>query len=119
MLRVYFLQIRFDLSDPGAERRCTTRDDHRGTQLDHERHRESRSRDEANKRRATTGTSEFHVGTDRRGVVHSVTASHAAAADITQMNALRHGHERTVFGDQAYWKEADRQRFRATGVRYV
>lgn len=60
----------------------------------------------------------IHVGTDRRGVVHSLAATHAAAADITQMNALLHGQERTIFGDQAYWKEADRQRFRAAGVRY-
>ena len=59
-----------------------------------------------------------HVGTDRRGVVHSLAATHAATADITQMNGLLHGQERTVFGDQAYWKEADRQRFRAAGVRY-
>jgi IS5 family transposase len=60
----------------------------------------------------------LHVGTDRRGVVHSVTATHAAAADITQMDTLLHGQERTIFGDQAYWKEADRQPFRAAGVRY-
>lgn len=60
----------------------------------------------------------IHVGTDRRGVVHSVAATHAATADITQMNALLHGEERAIFGDQAYWKEADRQRFRAAGVRY-
>jgi IS5 family transposase len=60
----------------------------------------------------------FHVGTDRRGVVHSLTGTHAATADITEMNSLLHGDERTVFGDQAYWKEADRQRFRAAGVRY-
>lgn len=59
-----------------------------------------------------------HVGTDRRGVVHSLVTTHAAAADITQMDALLHGEEREVFGDQAYWKEADRQRLRATGVRY-
>lgn len=59
-----------------------------------------------------------HVGTDKRGVVHSLTATHAASADITQMNTLLHGQERTIFGDQAYWKEADRQRFRAAGVRY-
>ena len=59
-----------------------------------------------------------HVGTDRRGVVHSLTATHAATADITQMNALLHGKEGTVFGDQAYWKAADRQRFRSAGVRY-
>ena len=60
----------------------------------------------------------IHVGTDRRGVVHSLTATNAAVADITQMNELLHGEEREVFGDQAYWKEADRQRFRAAGVRY-
>ena len=59
-----------------------------------------------------------HVGTDRRGVVHSLVTTHAAAADITQMDALLHGEERQVFGDQAYWKEADRQRFRARGVKY-
>ncbi len=60
----------------------------------------------------------FHVGTDPRGVVHSLTATHAATPDITQMPTLLHGEERTIFGDQAYWKEADRQRFRAAGVRY-
>ncbi|HEX7137197.1 MAG TPA: IS5 family transposase [Vicinamibacterales bacterium] len=59
-----------------------------------------------------------HVGTDRRGVVHSLIATHAATADITQMNGLLHGEERTIFGDQAYWKAADRERFRAAGVRY-
>ena len=60
----------------------------------------------------------IHVGTDRRGVVHSLVTTHAAAADITQMGALLHGEEREVFGDQAYWKEADRQRFLGQGVRY-
>lgn len=60
----------------------------------------------------------FHVGTDRRGVVHNLTATHAATADITQMDTLLHGEERTIFGDQAYWKEADRQRFCDAGVRY-
>ena len=60
----------------------------------------------------------LHVGTDRRGIVHTVTATHAATADITQMNELLHGDEREIYGDQAYWKEADRQRFRSGGVRY-
>ncbi len=60
----------------------------------------------------------LHVGTDRRGIVHTVTATHAATADITQMNELLHGDEREIYGDQAYWKEADRQRFRKMGVRY-
>ena len=59
-----------------------------------------------------------HVGTDRRGIVHSLTTTDAAGADITQMPQLLHGEEREVFGDQAYWKEADRQAARERGVRY-
>jgi IS5 family transposase len=60
----------------------------------------------------------LHIGADRRGLVHTVTATNAAAADITEMPALLHGQEREVFGDQAYWKEADRQAYQARGVRY-
>ena len=60
----------------------------------------------------------LHVGTDRRGIVHSLTATHAATADITQLPDLLHGEESEIFGDQAYWKEADRQAFTAEGVRY-
>lgn len=60
----------------------------------------------------------LHVGTDRRGVVHSVVATDAAQADITQMRHLLHGKEREVFGDRAYWRESDRQEFTERGVRY-
>lgn len=60
----------------------------------------------------------LHVGTDRRGLVHHVTATHAGTADITQVDTLLHGEEREVFGDQAYWSEAHRQAFEARGVRY-
>ena len=59
-----------------------------------------------------------HIGADRRGLVHTVTATNAAAADITQMPALPHGRERAVLGDQAYWKEADRRAYQACGARY-
>jgi IS5 family transposase len=34
------------------------------------------------------------------------------------MPELLHGDEHAVYGDQAYWKEADRQAFEARGVRY-
>ena len=54
---------------------------------------------------------------DRRGIVHSLIATYAAVADITKMERLLHDEEHEVFGDQAYWKEADRQGFRADGVR--
>jgi transposase, IS5 family len=60
----------------------------------------------------------LHVGTDRQGLVHHLTTTHAAVADITQVDSLLHGEEAEVFGDQAYWSEAHRQDFRAAGIRY-
>jgi IS5 family transposase len=60
----------------------------------------------------------LHIGTDLQGRVHSLTATHAAAADITQLPALVHGAERALYGDQAYWKAADRAAYEARGVRY-
>src|SRR5262249_37489499 len=51
----------------------------------------------------------LHIGTDLRGLVHTVRATHAGAADITQLPDLLHGQEREVFGDQAYWRQADRE----------
>lgn len=60
----------------------------------------------------------LHIGTDPRGLVHSLTATHAAASDISQLEQLLHGDESSIYGDQAYWKEADRQAFEAEGVHY-
>ena len=60
----------------------------------------------------------LHIGTDRRGIVHSLTATHAAESDIKQLSHLLHGEERELYGDQAYWKEADRAAFEEQGVRY-
>jgi IS5 family transposase len=60
----------------------------------------------------------LHIGTDRRGVVHSLTATHAAESDIKQLPQLLHGEESVVYGDQAYWKEADREAFEEAGIRY-
>jgi transposase, IS5 family len=59
-----------------------------------------------------------HVGTDKRGLVHTLTTTHAAASDISQMPHLLHGDEREIFGDQAYWKEESRREYRAAGVSY-
>lgn len=60
----------------------------------------------------------LHVGTDPRGVVHTVTATDAAAADITQLPYLVHGQERTLHGDQAYWHASHREHWEASGGRY-
>jgi IS5 family transposase len=59
-----------------------------------------------------------HVGTDQRGIVHTLVTTPANAADISQMSRLLHGREREVYGDQAYWCEAHRQAARARGIRY-
>jgi IS5 family transposase len=59
-----------------------------------------------------------HVGTDRRGIVHSLSTTAANEHDSTQMSKLLHGEEREVFGDQAYWNESHRQTAKAVGIRY-
>jgi IS5 family transposase len=59
-----------------------------------------------------------HVGTDRRGVVHSLVTTDAAQADVTQLPHLLHGGERVLYGDKGYWKEQDRQLCEAAGIRY-
>ncbi len=59
----------------------------------------------------------IHVGTDTRGLVHSLTTTDAAAADITQVDLLLHGEETTLYGDKAYWKESDRDWWQWCGGR--
>jgi len=59
-----------------------------------------------------------HVGTDRRGIVHSLTTTPANVADITQLPELLHGEEAEVLGDQAYWSEFHRQCAKVSGIRY-
>jgi IS5 family transposase len=60
----------------------------------------------------------LHIGADKRGIVHTVRATAASVADITQLPDLLHGQERELFGDQAYWKEDDRKFLQASGMRY-
>ncbi|MBK5186969.1 MAG: IS5 family transposase [Gemmatimonadaceae bacterium] len=59
-----------------------------------------------------------HVGTDRRGVVHTLTTTDAAQPDLGQLPALLHGAERVVYGDRAYWSEGDLVACEAAGIRY-
>jgi IS5 family transposase len=60
----------------------------------------------------------LHIGADKRGIVHTLLATAASVADITPLPELLHGQEREIFGDQAYWKEADRKFLESWGVRY-
>ncbi len=59
-----------------------------------------------------------HVGTDKRGIVHSLTTTAANISDVSQMGQLLHGKEREVFGDQAYWSQSHRLGALARGIRY-
>jgi transposase, IS5 family len=59
-----------------------------------------------------------HVGTDTRGVVHTLVTTDAAQSDIGQLPNLLHGREREIYGDRAYWREADRRAWRSRGGRY-
>jgi IS5 family transposase len=59
-----------------------------------------------------------HIGTAAKGRVHSVTATDAAVADITELDKLLHGEAQALYGDKAYWKEEDRTSFEACGGRY-
>lgn len=59
-----------------------------------------------------------HVGTDRHGLVHSLTTTDAAQSDIGQLPYLLHSEEKAFWGDRAYWKEEDRVLCDASGIAY-
>jgi transposase, IS5 family len=59
-----------------------------------------------------------HVGTDPKGLVHSLTVTHAAESDINQMPELLHGEEQVIYGDKAYWSGSDREAYEDIGIRY-
>jgi IS5 family transposase len=59
-----------------------------------------------------------HVGTDKRGIVHTLTTTAANVSDFSQLPKLLHGQERELYGDQAYWSVLHQQAARERGVRY-
>ena len=59
-----------------------------------------------------------HVGTDTRGVVHSLTTTDAAQADIGQLPHLLTGEESDLYGDKAYYKQDHKAHWTAGGGRY-
>jgi len=59
-----------------------------------------------------------HIGTDTRGIVHSLMTTDAAQADITQLPALVQGQETTLYGDKAYYKADDKAHWEASGGSY-
>ena len=59
-----------------------------------------------------------HVGTDLKGLVHTLVTTDAGASDFKQLPKLLHGQERELYGDQAYWSEFHRVAARERGIRY-
>lgn len=59
-----------------------------------------------------------HIGTDKRGLTHSLSATSASVNDYTQMAELLHGEERELYGDRSYWSEEHRWLCREVGIRY-
>jgi IS5 family transposase len=57
----------------------------------------------------------LHRGAYRHGLIHTVRATAAGVADITQLLELPRGQARELFGHQAYWKEDDRQLLESGG----
>ena len=60
----------------------------------------------------------LHIGTDKRGVVHSLAGGPANEADIVRMDELLHGEEAEIYGDQGYWSEDHRLQCKHAGLRY-
>lgn len=58
-----------------------------------------------------------HIGTDRRGVVHTVTTTTAKEADITQLPELLHGKESVVHGDRGYFSHDANAWLKKRGIR--
>ena len=58
-----------------------------------------------------------HIGTDRQGIVHTVTTTTAKDADITQLPNLLHGKESVVHGDRGYYSREANTWLKKRGVR--
>ncbi|MHB8534877.1 MAG: IS5 family transposase [Sulfuricaulis sp.] len=58
-----------------------------------------------------------HIGTDRKGIVHTVTTTTARDADITQLPELLHGKESVVHGDRGYYSHDAVDHLRRRGIR--
>ncbi len=60
-----------------------------------------------------------HLGTDRRGVIHTITTTDAATADIAQWPHVLHGQEATLHGDKACYETEDSLQWERSGARYL
>ena len=123
MLRIYFLQQWFNLSDPAAEDSLYDIESLRrfcGIELS-----DNAVPDETtilNFRRLLEQHRWYfgmkvHIGTDAKGIVHTITTPTAKEADITQLPNLLHGQESVVHGDRGYCSRDANAWLKQRGVR--
>ena len=95
--------------DDGDHRRC---DVDRGAELDEECYENARSRDATDAEGDVVAL--WHAVSHRdRSAGLRAHAHHDRRRAVGQLPALVHGFEETRHGDQAYWKEADREAYEA------
>lgn len=130
MLRIYFMQQWFNLSDPGMEDALydlQTIVDATIIDAPSSTKNEAKTRDPLVLRQMKQGKKnarewrfgmKARVGADVNGQVHTLVTTDAAHADISQLPKLLHGDEKVLYGEQAYWSEFHRQCAQASRVRY-
>ena len=60
-----------------------------------------------------------HVNTNRRGLIHTITTTDAATADITQLLHLLHGQDISLHGGKACYQADDEVQWEVSGGRYL
>jgi len=58
----------------------------------------------------------LHVGTDTKGIAHTVVVTTAKTHDSQLLEELLHGQEKVIYGDRAYINQAKQQEFAEAGV---
>lgn len=59
-----------------------------------------------------------HVGTDKRGVTHTLVVTHAAVHDSKVMDQLVHGEEKVIYGDKGYASNKRKQEYEKKGIKW-
>jgi len=120
MLRVYFLQQWFNLSDPQAEESLYDSESMISAPSSTKNVSQERDPEMGSTKKGATWHfgMKVHIGTDKRGLTHSLSATSASVNDYTQMPELLHGEERELYGDRSYWSEEHRWLCREAGMRY-
>lgn len=59
-----------------------------------------------------------HVGSTKRGIIHSLTTTSANVHDSVEFEKLLHGKEEDIYADSAYANAARKKEYEARGVRW-